>query len=102
MATSRASISLDHVLVLAHGPSNVLLRACKWASSLGADSISVVAATAPGVGALRRLKAGVEVAPKGSLGERRTISGVVAGACGSTSVSADGPDHERVLGWRVA
>ena len=81
MATSRASISLDHVLVLAHGPSNVLLRACKWASSLGADSISVVAATAPGVGALRRLKAGVEVAPNsGPDAVRNVLAGFDADA----------------------
>ena len=56
MATSRASIPLDHVLVLAHGPSNVLLRACRSASSLGAGTISVAASTAPGHGALRRVR----------------------------------------------
>lgn len=56
MAISRASIPLDHVLVLAHGPSNVLLRACRSAASLGAASISVVAATSPGHGALRRVR----------------------------------------------
>lgn len=56
MATSRASIPLDHVLLLAHGPSNVLLRACRGAASFGAGTISVVASTAPGQGALRRVR----------------------------------------------
>lgn len=56
MVTSRASVPVDHVLVLVHGPSNVSLRACRAASSLGAGSVSVVASTAPGRGALRRLR----------------------------------------------
>lgn len=63
MATSRASIPLDHVLLLAHGPSNVLLRACRSAASLGAGSVAVVASTAPGNGALRRVRdRGVSIA----------------------------------------